>query len=89
MNNYLGGPYFHEGVPIFPGIGDPGPHNPRNKGTWGPHFHMTPARLILCAVRGIIIIIVPCLGMVNYCCGVESDNEFQQAHRPIARGGTC
>ncbi len=45
MNNYLGGPYFHEGVPIFPvKLGTPGRHNPEKMGTrvpiipgiWGP-----------------------------------------------------
>ncbi len=45
MNNYLGGPYFHEGVPIFPvKLGTPGPHIPGKIGTrvpiipgiWGP-----------------------------------------------------
>ncbi len=45
MNNYLGGPYFHKGVPIFTvKLGTPGPHIPGKMGTrvpiipgiWGP-----------------------------------------------------
>ncbi len=55
MNNYLGGPYFHEGVPIFPvKLRTRGPHfkgSPFSRLSWGPgipilrgpHFHMTPA----------------------------------------------
>ncbi len=42
MNNYLGGPYFHEGVPIIPGIWGPGVPI-----LGGSHFHMTPVLVSL------------------------------------------